>query len=213
MGAGQHNFNSYCDLRSSSLKRGAQAEGLSAREGDKVTADAFLFWFLALITIGGASLVILMKNPIYSALALVFTMCGIAALFVTLDAFFVAGVQIIVYAGAVMVLFVMVLMLFDLKHEVEAFSKGRITGAIKLATAGLLAGLVMGAIFYSSTAVDTVITKQLAAASGDPSKQLGMRLFTQHIFAFEALGILLLVVAVGAVALARSKGGTHHDQR
>jgi NADH-quinone oxidoreductase subunit J len=178
-----------------------------------VTADAFLFWFLAFITVVGASLVITMKNPVYSALALVFTMCGVAALFITLQAYFVAGVQIIVYAGAVMVLFVMVLMLFDLKHEVDAFTKGRISGTVKLITTGLLAGLVAGAIIYSSKTSDTAITKELVNASEDPSKQLGIRLFSQHLFAFEALGVLLLVIAVGAVALARSKGGTHHGQR
>ncbi len=178
-----------------------------------MTADAFLFWFLAFITVAGASLVIIMKNPVYSALALVFTMCGVAAVFVTLEAYFVAGVQVIVYAGAVMVLFVMVLMLFDLKHEVEAFTKGKISGTLKIITAGLLAGLVAGAILYSSKTTDNTIAKELMAVSEDPSKQLGMRLFTQHLFAFEALGVLLLVIAIGAVALARSKGGTHHGQR
>jgi NADH-quinone oxidoreductase subunit J len=177
-----------------------------------VTADAFLFWFLAFITVMGASLVILMKNPIYSALALAFTMCGVAAIFVTLEAYFVAGVQVIVYAGAVMVLFVMVLMLFDLKHEMEAFAKGRVSGAVKLITAGLLAGLVAGAILYSSKTPDSGVAKELTAITEDPSKQLGIRLFTQHLFAFEALGVLLLVIAVGAVALARSKGGTHHGR-
>lgn len=178
-----------------------------------MTADSFLFWFLALATVMGGSLVILMKNPIYSALSLAFTMCGVAGLFVTLDAYFVAGVQLIVYAGAVMVLFVMVLMLFDLKHEVEAFTKGRIAGAIKLVVAGLLAGLVTGSILYSSKAPEAEIAKELSQVANDPTKQLGMRLFTQHLFAFEALGVLLLVIAVGAVALARSKGGTHHGGR
>jgi NADH-quinone oxidoreductase subunit J len=78
-----------------------------------VTADTFIFWFLALITVFSGLIVVTVANPIYSALALVMTMVGIAALFVTLGAYFVAGVQLIVYAGAVMVLFVMVLMLFD----------------------------------------------------------------------------------------------------
>jgi NADH-quinone oxidoreductase subunit J len=178
-----------------------------------VTADSFLFWFLALATVMGGGLVILMKNPIYSALSLAFTMCGVAGLFVTLNAYFVAGVQLIVYAGAVMVLFVMVLMLFDLKHEVEAFTKGRVAGAIKLIVAGLLAGLVAGSILYSSKAPESELAKELGQVAADPTKQLGVRLFTQHLFAFEALGVLLLVIAVGAVALARSKGGTHHGSR
>ena len=172
-----------------------------------MTADAFLFWFLAALTLLGGSLVILMRNPVYCALALAFTMVGVSAIFVTLGAYFVAGVQLIVYAGAVMVLFVMVLMLFDLKHEVEAFTKGRVSGAIKLISAGLLTGLVTGAIVFSSKGVTSV--RDQVADKTDPTKLLGYKLFTQHLFAFEALGVLLLVVAVGAVALARSKGGTH----
>ncbi|MFN8846668.1 MAG: NADH-quinone oxidoreductase subunit J [Bdellovibrionales bacterium] len=172
-----------------------------------MTADAFLFWFLAIATVLGGLTVISVKNPIYAALALAFTMVGVAAVFVTLGAYFVAGVQLIVYAGAVMVLFVMVLMLFDLKHEAEAFSKGLISGAIKIGSAGVLAGLLAGAIFYSSNT--GAPTQQVAEAAVDPSKALGYRLFTQHIFAFEALGVLLLIIAVGAVALSRSKGGTH----
>jgi NADH-quinone oxidoreductase subunit J len=172
-----------------------------------VTADAFLFWFLAIATVLGGLTVISVKNPIYAALALAFTMVGVAAVFVTLGAYFVAGVQLIVYAGAVMVLFVMVLMLFDLKHEAEAFSKGLISAAIKIGSAGVLAGLLAGAIFYSSNG--GAPAKEVAEATVDPSKALGYRLFTQHIFAFEALGVLLLIIAVGAVALSRSKGGTH----
>jgi NADH-quinone oxidoreductase subunit J len=172
-----------------------------------VTADAFLFWFLAIATILGGLTVISVKNPIYAALSLAFTMVGVAAVFVTLEAYFVAGVQLIVYAGAVMVLFVMVLMLFDLKHEAEAFSKGLISGIIKIGSAGVLAGLLAGAIFYSSKSGSPA--QEVAEAAIDPSKALGYRLFTQHIFAFEALGVLLLIIAVGAVALSRSKGGTH----
>jgi NADH-quinone oxidoreductase subunit J len=174
-----------------------------------VTADVFLFWFLAAATIFGGLLVISVGNPIYAALALAFTMVSVAAVFVTLEAHFVAGVQLIVYAGAVMVLFVMVLMLFDLKHEIEAFSKGLVSGAIKLLSAGVLAGLFAGAILYSNKATDVPVEAAAQAAVVDPTKTLGARLFTQHIFAFEALGVLLLVIAVGAVALSRSKGGTH----
>lgn len=172
-----------------------------------MTADAFLFWFLAIATVLGGLTVITVSNPIYAALALAFTMVGVAAVFVTLEAYFVAGVQLIVYAGAVMVLFVMVLMLFDLKHEVEAFAKGLISGSLKLLSAGVLAGLLAGAILYSSKSQAPAV--EAAQATVDPSKALGFRLFTQHIFAFEALGVLLLIIAVGAVALSRSKGGTH----
>lgn len=78
-----------------------------------MSVDAILFWFLALVVLVSGLSVILMTNPVYSALCLVMTMVGVSAIFVTLNAYFLAGVQLIVYAGAVMVLFVMVLMLFD----------------------------------------------------------------------------------------------------
>lgn len=176
-----------------------------------MTADAFLFWFLAIVTLVSGLSVILMSNPIYSALCLAMTMVGISALFVTLNAFFIAGVQLIVYAGAVMVLFVMVIMLFDLKKDVQAFTRGKFTGAVKIATAGLLAGLVVGAIAMSvgllnEKTTDNVVT---AGTGMESTKALGRLLFSKYVFGFEALGLLLLVIAVGAVALARSKGGTH----
>jgi NADH-quinone oxidoreductase subunit J len=134
-------------------------------------------------------------------------MVGVAALFVTLGAYFIAGVQLIVYAGAVMVLFVMVLMLFDLKQEVQAFTKGKISGVLKLMTIGVLAGLIIGAI--KTSLVSEVVNKTESQTTVDNTREIAQLLFTQYLFGFEALGVLLLVVAVGAVALARSKGGTH----
>jgi NADH-quinone oxidoreductase subunit J len=174
-----------------------------------MTADAFLFWFLAIVTVVSALSVVLLTNPIYSALCLVMTMVSVAAIFVTLQAYFLAGVQLIVYAGAVMVLFVMVLMLFDLKNELQAFSRGKFSGAAKIATAGTLAGLLVG----------VVIAAKLSGKAAEPSAilnpnqaavtPLAEELFLRNVFGFEALGVLLLVIAVGTVALSRSKGGTH----
>lgn len=175
-----------------------------------MTPDAILFWILAIVTVVSAITVVLITNPIYSALALAMAMIGVSALFVTLNAYFIAGVQLIVYAGAVMVLFVMVLMLFDLKHELQAFTRGKITGALKIASIGMLAGLVVGAIYMSSSSLIQAPAAQVTATT-DYTKQLGRLLFSQYLFGFEALGVLLLVVAVGCVALARSKGGTHDN--
>ncbi|MES3036815.1 MAG: NADH-quinone oxidoreductase subunit J [Bdellovibrionota bacterium] len=169
--------------------------------------EALLFWFLALVTVGSGLAVILFANPIFCALSLAMTMVGVAAIFITLGAYFIAGVQLIVYAGAVMVLFVMVLMLFDLSGELKAFSRGIFSGGLKLASVGLIAGLIIGAITLSTGAIQT--TDGAAAPMHDRTKELGMSLFSKHLFGFEALGVLLLVIAVGTVALARSKGGTH----
>jgi NADH-quinone oxidoreductase subunit J len=175
-----------------------------------VTADAFLFWFLAFVTLASGLGVILMSNPIYSALSLAMAMVGVSAIFVTLNAFFIAGVQLIVYAGAVMVLFTMVIMLFDLKKDGRSFSRGKFSGLVKIGTVGLFSGLLVGAITLSvSLMAEKPLDPVMTGSGMETTKALGQLLYTKYIFGFEALGILLLVIAVGAVALARSKGGTH----
>jgi NADH-quinone oxidoreductase subunit J len=171
-----------------------------------VTADAFLFWFLSIVTLISGASVVLVANPIYSSLFLAMTMVGVSALFVTLNAFFIAGVQLIVYAGAVMVLFVMVLMLFDLRHEISAFTRGKFSGLVKLATAGILSGLIVGAVLSHGNESSSA---KVVLSNKDNSLQLGQLLFTKYLLGFEILGALLLIIAVGVVALARSKGGTH----
>lgn len=176
-----------------------------------MSPDSILFWFLALIMFFSAVGVVTFANPIFSALSLVMTMICAAALFATLNAFFLAGVQLIVYAGAVTVLFVMVIMLFDLKQEIKAFSKGALGGALKLLAAGLFAGLIVGAIFMSIDLLSSQPSKSVVLSSDGiaSTKAIGTLLFTQYLFEFEILGLLLLIIAIGSVALARSKGGTH----
>ncbi len=174
-----------------------------------MTPDALLFWFLAILTVTTGIAVISLSNPVFSALSLVMTMVGVAALFVTLEAYFIAGVQLVVYAGAVTVLFVMVLMLFDLKTELTSFTRGKFSGALKLASVGITIGIIIGALLIStstgtSSSAATTSDVDLASVS-----DLSYLLFTRFLFGFEALGILLLVIAVGTVALSRSKGGTH----
>lgn len=189
-----------------------------------MTADVFLFWLLSFLIVGSGLAVLLFTNPIYSALSLAMAMVGVAAVFITLQAYFIAGVQLIVYAGAVMVLFVMVLMLFDIRAEVQAFTSGKISGAMKLISIGLLSGLIVGGIIMGQKSFVGELSKnaqeQMALATAErakkghsadaATKELGVALFTKHIFGFEALGVLLTVIAVGTVALARSRGGTHH---
>lgn len=174
-----------------------------------MTADSFLFWMLAAVTLISGLTVVLVSNPIYSALSLAMTMVGVSALFATLGAYFIAGVQLIVYAGAVLVLFVMVLMLFDLRTELATFSRGKVSGVLKIATVGILAGFLAGAFNYGMDILAKPETNVAATATADTSKSLGVLLFTKYIFGFEALGVLLLVIAIGVVGLARSKGGTH----
>jgi NADH-quinone oxidoreductase subunit J len=168
--------------------------------------DAVGFYLLAFFLIFFGFKTITVANPIHSALYLVLTMMGMAGAFYNLGAQFIAGVQMIVYAGAVMVLFVMVLMLFDLKAELRSFSRGLFSGLLKVMSAALLAGFALG------TARNSVAVMEAAEnppAAVDVTRQLGILLYTKYLYAFEVLGLLLLVVAVGVVAVSRMKGGTH----
>lgn len=175
-----------------------------------LTINDYLFYILAVCALSSGLGVVLMQNPIYSALLLAGTMVSVAGLFFTLGAYFIAAVQLIVYAGAVMVLFVMVLMLFDLKHEMRTFSKGLISGALKLASVGLILGLVIGSIWLSIDAAFQPLPTD-PAKTMEATKSLSTMLFTQYLFAFEAIGALLLMIAVGTVTLSRISGGTHAD--
>ena len=167
--------------------------------------EAIGFYSLAFFLLFAAFKTITVPNPIHSALYLVLTMIGLAAVFFNLGAHFIAAVQMIVYAGAVMVLFVMVLMLFDLRAEIRSFSRGLFSGGLKVMSAAMLAGLAMGAA-KSSVAI---LEAPAAPISADVTRQLGILLYTKYLYAFEVLGVLLLVVAVGVVAVSRIKGGTH----
>jgi NADH-quinone oxidoreductase subunit J len=168
--------------------------------------DAIGFYSLAFFLLFFAFKTITVPNPIHSALYLVLTMIGLAAVFFNLGAQFIAGVQMIVYAGAVMVLFVMVLMLFDLRAEIRAFSRGLFSGGLKVMSAAMLAGLALGA---ANSSVAILEAPAETAANLDVTRQLSVLLYTKYLYAFEALGVLLLVVAVGVVAVSRMKGGTH----
>lgn len=168
--------------------------------------EAISFYAMSFFLILFAFRTITVPNPIHSALYLALTMIGLAGVFFNLGAQFIAGVQLIVYAGAVMVLFVIVLMLFDLKAEIRAFSRGLLSGALKVMSAALLAGFALGA---ANSTVAILDTPEQPASQVDMTRQLGVLLYTKYLYAFEVLGILLLVVAVGVVAVSRMKGGTH----
>ena len=170
--------------------------------------SAVFFYLLAAIILIFSYKTITSNNPIHCALYLVITMINLAFLYFGLEAPFIGGVQLVVYAGAVMVLFVMVLMLFDLKSEIRAFSRGMFSGFLKIASAGFLCGVISLGILKTGGVLGLAGGGQGITSPGT-TKELATLLFTKYIFAFEVLGILLLLVAVGAVAVSRIKGGTH----
>ena len=175
-----------------------------------------LFYFLGFLTIFSSLCVVFAVNPIYSALSLVVSMISVAFLFIILNSNFVAAVQLIVYAGAVVVLFVMVLMLFDLKKEIFSFHERKITTMVKVLTVGLLTGLIAASFSWTFDIMETEADLSKSAVIAESVKEISTQniatsLFTKYLFGFEAISILLLIVVVGAVALARSEGGTHES--
>lgn len=170
-------------------------------------AASILFFVLAIALLFFSFKTITSDNPIFCALNLAVTMVILAFMFFTLGAPFIAGVQLIVYAGAVMVLFVMVIMLFDLPKETRAFTRGKVGGFLKIASAGLLCGFTALVILVSTDLLTTNVKADLGASTS--TLELSKLLFSKYLFAFEVLGILLLMIAVGVVAVSRVKGGTH----
>jgi len=169
-----------------------------------VSPEVVLFWFFAVCTVGASVGVVLLKNPIACAMSLVATFFFLAGIYVLLWAHTVAALQVLVYAGAIMVLFLFVIMLLSLNDVGPAvqLSFSRALGAV--ATAALLAALVItfkklppGDLAWASDA-----TRLEAFGS---IKQVGAVMYTQWLFPFEAVSLLLLVAIVGAVVVAKSR--------
>ena len=168
-----------------------------------------LFYLFGSITVLAGLGVILFSNPVYCALSLAGSMISLAGLFALLGAKFLAAVQLVVYAGAVVVLFVMVLMLFDLKKDDRVFSKGIFSGFCKLAGAGAFLGVLLAVLMSLDFSLAPI--QQEPAESEMITKEISRLLFTKYVLVFEIMGVLLTVIAIGAVALSRIEGGTHAD--
>ncbi len=161
--------------------------------------DILFYVFAALTLICGALVVAnpFSRNPVTSAMFLVLTIISMAGLFVLLHAFFLAAVQVLVYAGAVMVLFLFVIMLLDLKEEERR----------KVRKLGLGAGLIsVGAIvgiFLKSLRATTLGPEAAPTLHDGTTRELGKMLFTSYLLPFEIVSILLLVAMVGVILLSK----------
>jgi NADH-quinone oxidoreductase subunit J len=158
----------------------------------------FLFLLFGAGCAGGALGVLLQRKTIDSALSLIVVMGSLAMLYLLLGAEFVAVVQLIVYAGAIMVLFIFVIMLLNAGSEEPA--KGS-TVAKYIGIPGLLGGgiITVLALMHFSPAAEKV---SIGAHYG-PANQIGMLLFTQYLLPFEVTSVLVLIAIMGAVVLAR----------
>jgi len=162
-----------------------------------------LFFAFAGVAIAAALFMVLHRNPIYSALSLIVTLFALAGLYALLNAPFIAAVHIIVYTGAIMVLFLFVLMLLDLRVEArgtKAFGPGQIGGIILAVVLVVEVGLFMTTAENSSAVTAVQDVQQV----GDTAS-IGTLLFTKYLFPFEVASVLLLSAIIGSVILAKLK--------
>ncbi len=161
--------------------------------------ELVFFLGLALVAAVAAVLVVVQRHAVYSALYLIITMGALAGIYILLEAHFVWVIQVIVYAGAIMVLFLFVIMLLDIRGEQDPWAapdRGRILVAVLLSVV-LLVELAM--------AVGTRLVGEGPTPPGDfgTTETVGRLLFTDFLYPFEITSIILLVAMVGAMVLAK----------
>lgn len=164
--------------------------------------NAILFWIIAALMLGFGCVVIAHRNPVSSALSLVMSFLALAALFISLDAYFIGVIQVLVYAGAVMVLFLFIIMLLDLKAErlrkinfIAAIGGAAITGAFVVQLVAVLDRLPFG---------DRPFTP-LPEGRLDDARNIGMALFERYNLPLQIVGALVLVATVGVVLLSKKE--------
>jgi len=168
--------------------------------------EAAVFAVGAVICVAGAAGVILNRNPVHSALSLVATLFGVAVLFIAQEAHFLAAVQVIVYAGAIVVLFLFVIMLLGVDRS-EDLADEPLVGQ---RPAAVVVGLLLGGVLAGTLSAATITGLRSVGGEADDGTpnvtQIGRLLFTDYLFAFEVTSVLLVIGVVGAVVLARRSG-------
>lgn len=166
--------------------------------------ELLVFALLAGVGLSSAVMVITRKNLVHSAMYLIVTFFSVAAVYVLLHAEFLAVVQVLVYAGGIMVLFLFVIMLVDLPREVAAPRRGR-RGHV--AAAALLTALVVGSlgVYVWASGLRPAPDTSALGAEGGNLETVAITLFRYYLLPFEVVSILLLVAMVGAITLAKVK--------
>ena len=160
--------------------------------------EQILFVIFGAISVGGAIMVVTRRHPMASALYLILTLFAVAALFALRQAHFLAAIQVIVYAGAVVVLFIFVIMLINVPENrlpIERLTGLRFLG---VTAAGLL-------ILESALVARRFVMPGTPAADSGSVEAVGRALFTDYLLAFELTSVLLLAAVIGAIALAKKK--------
>ncbi len=166
-----------------------------------------VFYIFAAIAVGSALGVVISKNPVGSLLFMVATLASLAGTFVLMEAHFLAAIQVIVYAGAIMVLFLFVIMLLNLGHEYEQDLRRGAFAVLSFAVVGGVAGLLAQALRTAPPPEAAAGARAIAEAVREHGAVGAMAepLYTTYVVAFEITGILLLVAIVGAIVLAKRR--------
>ena len=165
-----------------------------------MTLTTTLFSILAVVAIGSALSTVLSKNPVASAMSLILHFFSLAGLYLTLNAQFLAAIQILVYAGAIMVLVVFVVMLLNLGKESALKEQFNQRTALAIAMGSVIV-LQISAVFLKSPTGVNQLSEQ--SEINGSVESIGTSLFTDYLFPFEAISLLLLVAVVGSVVLAK----------
>ena len=165
----------------------------------------FFYLFAALAVIGGLG-VVAYKNPVTSAFSLIISFLGLAALFIQLDAYLVGILQVLVYAGAIMVLFLFIIMLLDIREEEETTFLGTNIFGASLVGFGFL-GLVIVVLLKSGVGYQEALPElsNLGGEGNSDVHHIGKLLFNDYWFPIQMVGILLLVATVGVIVLSRKR--------
>ena len=158
---------------------------------------SLLFYLFSFLAVAGGILLVAFRNPVSSALSMVLSFVGLAGLFIGLNAYFVGIVQILVYAGAIMVLFVFVIMMLNLGEEGDARERGLLQPKIWAGPA-LLSLLLFAELLYMISTIEGPVSMQAVTA-----KEVGLALFGPYVLAVEIASMLLLAGLVGSYHLGR----------
>ncbi|MEE2808630.1 MAG: NADH-quinone oxidoreductase subunit J [Verrucomicrobiota bacterium] len=165
---------------------------------------SLLFYIFSGLMLGFGVMVIVCRNPLSSALCLVISFLGLAALFVTLNAYFISIIQILVYTGAVMVLFLFIIMLLDIREEKNKDWNYWAVGGGTIILFGFVVQLISVLGGYEEGKQKMVPFPE--NVSHEDVKIIGAEIFTYYNFHLQILGVLLLVATIGVVVLSRRQG-------
>jgi NADH-quinone oxidoreductase subunit J len=163
-----------------------------------------LFYAFAVLAVAASAMVVGLRSPVHSVMLLILSFAALAGLYILLDAPFVAVIQIIIYAGAILVLFLFVVMLLNLPRELAEVPRRHVLGPRRfgVALAAVFAAELVWAVWHAATAREAVGAAASAQAV-ESVRTIGQVLYTDYAFPFEVTSLLIIVAMVGAVVLAK----------